>query len=197
MRGVANTPLATGSRQTGIASRSADCRYAWPSAVLFVAASALAAGATFLALCSAAGRGSLERTLAEGVLPMQLEQDDSSDGWYYAAYDGQVGPLTLEQVRKLLTKFPEPERVLVWRKGFSDWARAGDVAEFSMQTSRPPPPPTDEMPTWRVKWWWYPIPFIAIKRGQSGRAEGDDLEFDAAAEGESSEAGREPGTGRT
>ena len=97
-------------------------------------------------------------------LPMQYEQEDASSRWYYAAYDGQVGPLTTEQVRKVLSKFPEAERVLVWRKGFNDWSRAG------AQTSRPPPPPSDEMPTWRVKWWWYPIPFISIDIGsQVGR----------------------------
>src|SRR5437016_5560957 len=96
--------------------------------------------------------------------PMQYEKDLSS-AWYYAACEGQVGPLTLEQLKKVLTKFPEPARVLVWRNGFADWARAGDVAEFSAQTSRPPPPPSGEMPTWRVKWWWYPIPFISIGIG--------------------------------
>ncbi|MEH2590279.1 DUF4339 domain-containing protein [Bradyrhizobium sp. AZCC 1721] len=101
---------------------------------------------------------------------MQFEQEDPSGGWYYAAYDGRVGPLTLEQVRMALTKFPEPERVLVWRDGFADWARAGDVSEFKAQTLKPPPRPVDEMPIWRVKWWWYPIPFISIGIGsQVGR----------------------------
>jgi hypothetical protein len=28
----------------------------------------------------------------------------------------------------------------------------------------------DQIPTWRVKWWWYPIPFISIAVGsQVGR----------------------------
>jgi hypothetical protein len=28
----------------------------------------------------------------------------------------------------------------------------------------------DQMPTWRVKWWWYPIPFISLGIGsQVGR----------------------------
>src|SRR6266480_5962996 len=30
--------------------------------------------------------------------------------------------------------------------------------------------PPDHMPTWRVKWWWYPIPLISIGVGsQVGR----------------------------
>lgn len=90
--------------------------------------------------------------------------------WYYADYKGQVGPLTLEQLRKIIPKLSEPASVMVWRDGFADWARAGDVIELREQTLRPPPPPSDQMPTWRVKWWWYPIPFIAIGVGsQVGR----------------------------
>ncbi|XSC44032.1 DUF4339 domain-containing protein [Bradyrhizobium sp. RDT10] len=101
---------------------------------------------------------------------MQFEKSDVSGAWYYADYKGQVGPLTLEQLRKILPKFPEPASVLVWRDGFADWAKAGDVAELREQTLKPPPPPSGEMPTWRVKWWWYPIPFISIGIGsQVGR----------------------------
>jgi hypothetical protein len=93
-----------------------------------------------------------------------------SDTWYYADYKGQIGPVTLQQLKETLPHLSEPENVLVWRDGFTDWARAGDVAEFRAQTSRPPPPPLDQMPTWRVKWWWYPIPFISIGIGsQVGR----------------------------
>jgi hypothetical protein len=100
------------------------------------------------------------------ALPMQSE----NGGWYYADYEGQVGPLTLEKMRNIIPKFPEPASVLVWRVGFANWARAGDVAELSDQTSQPPRPPSDGMPTWRVKWWWYPAPFISIGIGsQVGR----------------------------
>jgi hypothetical protein len=92
------------------------------------------------------------------ALPLQSENGT----WNYADYKGQVGPLTLEQLKKTIPKFPQPASVLVWRNGFVDWARPGDVAELREQTSQPPPPPSDNMPTWRVKWWWYPVPFISI-----------------------------------
>ena len=97
--------------------------------------------------------------------------NDVSDTWYYADYKGQKGPLTLEQLRMTLARFSEPENVLVWRDGFAGWEKAGEVAEFKAQTSRPPPlQQSDNMPTWRVKWWWYPIPFPSIAIGsQVGR----------------------------
>ena len=78
--------------------------------------------------------------------------------------------MTFEELKEALPRLPEPENVLVWRAGFTDWLKAGEVPEFSSLTSRPPPLPTDRMPTWRVKWWWYPIPFISIAIGsQVGR----------------------------
>ncbi|OKO75937.1 hypothetical protein AC629_33380 [Bradyrhizobium sp. NAS80.1] len=93
-----------------------------------------------------------------------------SEAWYYADYNGQVGPTTLEALKTALARSSEPENVLVWRHGFTGWVRAGDVPELSPQTSRPPELPTDQMPTWRVKWWWYPIPFISLGIGsQVGR----------------------------
>lgn len=96
-----------------------------------------------------------------------MRDDDGAQNWHYVDYVGQVGPLTLEQLRQAILKFPEPDGVLVWRYGLTNWVRAGDVAELAR---RPPPPPPDEMPTWRVKWWWYPIPFISIGIGsQVGR----------------------------
>jgi hypothetical protein len=102
--------------------------------------------------------------------PIILKRNDLSETWYYADYKGQIGPVTLQQLKVTLPHLSEPENVLVWRDGFTDWMRAGDVPEFRAQTSRPPPPPSDQMPTWQVRWWWYPIPFISIGIGsQVGR----------------------------
>jgi hypothetical protein len=93
-----------------------------------------------------------------------------SEAWYYADYKGQIGPITLEQMKTALARLSEPENVLVWREGFTDWVRAGDVPEFRSQTSKPSQLPRDHMPTWRVKRWWYLIPFISIGIGsQVGR----------------------------
>ena len=122
----------------------------------------------------------------------QSEKNDLSGIWYYADYKGRAGPLTLEQLRKILPKFPEPASVLVWRDGFADWARAGDVPELKEQTSQPPPPPSDNMPTWRVKWWWYPGPVHFDWHWQPSWSEGDDLELNAAEEGQASATQCEP-----
>jgi hypothetical protein len=70
----------------------------------------------------------------------------------------------------VLRRFSEPEDVFVWRNGFIEWLRAGDVPELRAQTSKPPQPPTGQVPTWRVKWWWIPIPFLTVAVGsQVGR----------------------------
>jgi hypothetical protein len=99
-----------------------------------------------------------------------LGENNLSDIWYYADYNGRIGPVTLQQLKETLPRLSEPENVLVWRAGFTDWMRAGEVPEFRGQTSIPPPPPPGQIPTWRVKWWWYPIPFISVGIGsQVGR----------------------------
>jgi GYF domain 2 len=91
-----------------------------------------------------------------------------SDSWYYADYKGQIGPITLQELKETLPRFSKPENVFVWRVGFTEWVKASDVPELA-QTG-PPRLPMDEVPTWRVKWWWYPIPFISIAIGsQVGR----------------------------
>jgi hypothetical protein len=94
-----------------------------------------------------------------------------SDRWYYADYNGQNGPVTLQELKATLSRAAEPENVLVWHDGFPDWMKAGAVAELKAQISKPPRLPTDQIPTWQVKWWWwYPVPFISIGIGsQVGR----------------------------
>jgi hypothetical protein len=77
-----------------------------------------------------------------------------SEAWYYADYNGRVGPTTLQELKNTLARSSEPENVLVWRHGFTEWVRAGDAPELR---SQPPELPTDQMP-----WWWYPIPFISL-----------------------------------
>ncbi|MET4041587.1 DUF4339 domain-containing protein [Bradyrhizobium sp. RT6a] len=101
---------------------------------------------------------------------MAFEENSDSSGWFFADGQGQAGPFTLTQLRRQLPSFNEPASVLVWRNGFSGWAKAGDVPELRDLVSRPPLPPSDQMPTWRVKWWWYPVPFLSIAIGsQVGR----------------------------
>jgi hypothetical protein len=62
-----------------------------------------------------------------------------SDAWYYANKNGQVGPLTLRELKETLATFPSTkvDDVLVWRDGFPEWKPAKDVAELR----KPPVPP--------------------------------------------------------
>jgi GYF domain 2/Sel1 repeat len=61
-----------------------------------------------------------------------------SDTWYYADADGQVGPLTLQELRQELATFSKANDVLVWCEGFPDWKPARDVTELR---AVPPPLP--------------------------------------------------------
>jgi hypothetical protein len=65
-----------------------------------------------------------------------------SDIWYFADQQGQVGPLSLQELKDTLANVSDTRDVLVWRDGFSDWKKAGDVPELRAQTIRPPPLPS-------------------------------------------------------
>jgi hypothetical protein len=63
-----------------------------------------------------------------------------SSEWYYAGPKGQVGPIDLEDLKRALVKAKDPDQILVWRTGFSEWMRAGDVPEVALRRSPPPLP---------------------------------------------------------
>lgn len=60
-----------------------------------------------------------------------------SGAWYYADHKGLIGPITLQELKNTLAGRSEPENMLVWRDGLTNWVRAGDVPEFWSQTSPP------------------------------------------------------------
>ena len=66
-----------------------------------------------------------------------LVRSHVSDKWYYAHDDQQVGPLTLQELKKALAAFSNAEDVLIWCRGFADWKQVKDVPELNS----PPPPP--------------------------------------------------------
>jgi uncharacterized membrane protein YhaH (DUF805 family) len=53
-----------------------------------------------------------------------------SDTWYYADQSGRVGPFGLQELKARLGKIPNARDLYVWRAGFADWKRVGDVAEL-------------------------------------------------------------------
>jgi len=64
-----------------------------------------------------------------------------SDAWYYAHGDRSVGPLTIFELKKILSGFAEAQNILVWRKSFPNWVRAEDVPELAAHVIKPPPLP--------------------------------------------------------
>jgi GYF domain 2 len=63
-----------------------------------------------------------------------------SDDWYYLSSQGHVGPLSLEELKETLASFQNGQDVLVWREGFANWTKAGDVPEVDAETPLPQPP---------------------------------------------------------
>jgi hypothetical protein len=99
-----------------------------------------------------------------------------SEVWYYADphSNQQKGPLSLQDLKGILTKLPGAKDALVRREKFSEWKKAGDVPDLRSLTIAPPPLPNTysnaQMPTWRIRWWW--IPFALLFLGSIGNREG-------------------------
>jgi hypothetical protein len=61
-----------------------------------------------------------------------------SEFWYYVQDNETYGPVTLDQLIKLLiSKLPKPREVPVWREGFDDWKAAKQVPEIAERLIRP------------------------------------------------------------
>jgi hypothetical protein len=64
-----------------------------------------------------------------------------TNGWHYAEGKKTVGPLDLKQMQIVLSKVSDPRNLQVWRAGFKDWERAGNVQELAEFIYKPPPLP--------------------------------------------------------
>src|SRR5262245_58811704 len=62
-----------------------------------------------------------------------------SELWYYAEGGETRGPLSLADLVGNLSQVSDPEKVLVWRKGFENWKPVNVVSEVAGQMIRPPP----------------------------------------------------------
>jgi hypothetical protein len=63
-----------------------------------------------------------------------------SDVWYYADQNGQVGPLSLRELKATLATVNNPDRVLVWCNRFPGWKPVEDVPELSENIETNPLP---------------------------------------------------------
>jgi TM2 domain-containing membrane protein YozV len=72
--------------------------------------------------------------------------------WYYVGTFGQLGPLTLDQMRELASDGVINRDTYVWRTGMSNWMYAEHVSELlsslgnAAMMAAPPPPPTPNTP---------------------------------------------------
>jgi hypothetical protein len=64
-----------------------------------------------------------------------------SDGWFYAENEKICGPMSLEELEKILSIVPDPYNLRVWKAGLSDWTVAGAVKEVASLIRTPPPLP--------------------------------------------------------
>lgn len=64
--------------------------------------------------------------------------------WYYVGHFGQLGPLSLQQVRDLIDGGVITADTYVWRPGMSDWIEARHVPELSALLRVPSTPPPFE-----------------------------------------------------
>jgi hypothetical protein len=57
------------------------------------------------------------------------------DDWYYSTPEEQVGPITLQELKKALPTLPNVKDVYIWHDSLPEWIRAGDLAEFVARKS--------------------------------------------------------------
>ena len=61
--------------------------------------------------------------------------------WYYVGQFGQLGPLSLEQMKELVDSQVVLADTYVWKTGMTDWVRATSIPEFvPLMASAGPPP---------------------------------------------------------
>jgi GYF domain 2 len=61
------------------------------------------------------------------------------DSWYYSVPEGQIGPITLQELKDILPNLPNAQDVYIWHDSLPDWIRAGDLAEIVANAKMPPP----------------------------------------------------------
>jgi hypothetical protein len=62
--------------------------------------------------------------------------------WYYAEGAQPIGPLSLSDLKAVLSRIPHAQDVVVWRDGFLNWQPAKDIPELLAVVIKPPPLPS-------------------------------------------------------
>jgi uncharacterized RDD family membrane protein YckC len=67
--------------------------------------------------------------------------EQMNDSWFYARSGGKAqGPISQEDLGRILAHEANPSDLFVWRQGMDDWATADQLAELDVCTRRAPPP---------------------------------------------------------
>jgi hypothetical protein len=76
--------------------------------------------------------------------------------WWYEDQGESIGPLVLEELKTVLSRRSNARDTLVWRDGFSDWQRAGDISQLNRAVVNAIPVGLDisTLMNWRMKWVW-------------------------------------------
>jgi hypothetical protein len=59
--------------------------------------------------------------------------------WYYAEGGKPIGPMALTELTAVLSRVANAIDIPVWRNGFGQWQRAGEVRELRAYVIKPPP----------------------------------------------------------
>ena len=81
-----------------------------------------------------------------------------TDAWYYAAKSKPVGPISIDELKRILGQTKDWRERLVWNASFNEWRAAGAVPELKIAV----PPPIPKLPKKRRWWWWLSILVLIV-----------------------------------
>ena len=62
------------------------------------------------------------------------------DSWYYSVPEGQIGPITLQELKDTLPNLPNAQDVYIWHDSLPEWIRPALAGSRTMyRTSTTPP----------------------------------------------------------
>jgi hypothetical protein len=71
----------------------------------------------------------------------ETKTGEKKSNWYYAKGQETVGPISQDKLVALLRSVSRLNDVFVWRTGFQDWMKVGDLPQLLRAIDRPPPLP--------------------------------------------------------
>ena len=61
--------------------------------------------------------------------------------------------MDLKELQVVFSRISDPRNLLVWKAGFKDWERAGNVPELAQFIDKPPPLPQTSQPRKKFRLW--------------------------------------------